>query len=262
MLTSSAQKGEPVETKVSGVQSVERAFSILEEMARNGGEIGLTTLATKLGLAVPTVHRSMKTLVSLGYAKRNGSRKYTLGASLLLLGEAASRGIASWAKPTLLTLANECGETVNLATLEGDRVVYIGQSPSKHSMRMFTEAGRRVLPHACGVGKAILSTLEEEDAKEIISHTGMPKYTSNTRTTWKSLNNDLLGIRSTGFAIDEGEQEVGVRCIAAPLLGVSPPTAISISGPTSRVTDSFIKKFSPKLLETAADLANEFGYDE
>jgi len=260
MLTSTEQKGEPVETKVSGVQSVERAFSILEEMARNGGEIGLTTLAAKLGLAVPTVHRSMQTLVSLGYAKRNGSRKYTLGASLLLLGEAASRGIASWAKPALLALANECGETVNLATLEGDRIVYIGQSPSKHSMRMFTEAGRRVLPHACGVGKAIFSALEDEECREIISHTGMPKYTSTTHTTWKSLKSDLNSVRENGYAIDEGEQEVGVRCIAAPLLGVTPPTAISISGPTSRVSDSFIKKFAPILLDTAADLAIEFGY--
>ena len=71
-----------------------------------------------------------------------------------------------------------------------------------------------------------------------------------------------MGIRESGFAIDEGEQEVGVRCIAAPLLGVTPPTAISISGPTSRVTDSFIKKFSPLLLATAAELADEFGYDE
>ncbi len=246
-------------TKLSGVQSVERAFSILEEMARNTGEIGLTELGTRLDLPVPTVYRAMKTLVSMGYAKRNGSRKYTLGASLLLLGDAASRGIASWAKPALLSLANECGETVNLATLEGDRIVYIAQSPSKHNMRMFTEAGRRVLPHACGVGKAILSTLEDEDSKEIISHTGMPKYTATTHVTWRSLKNDLIAIRSSGFAVDEGEQEIGVRCIAAPIEGVKPPTAISISGPATRVTDAFIKKHVPSLLAAASDLADEFG---
>lgn len=257
IVSSCQQKGEPVETKNSGVQSVERAFSILEEMAKKGGEIGLTDLASELDLAVPTVHRSMKTLVSLGYAKRNGSRKYTLGASLLLLGDAASRGIASWAKPALLSLANECGETVNLAALEGDRVVYIAQSPSKHNMRMFTESGRRVLPHSCGVGKAILSTLKNEESKEIISHTGMPKYTPTTHLTWKSLHSDLMEIREKGYAIDEGEQEVGVRCIAAPLLGVRPATAISISGPATRVTDSFIKKFVPLLLTTAAHLADE-----
>lgn len=257
-----ARKARWVNTKFSGVQSVERAFSILEEMARSGGEIGLTELGTKLDLAVPTVHRSMKTLVTLGYAKRNGSRKYTLGASLLLLGEAASRGIASWAKPALLSLASECGETVNLATLEGDRIVYIGQSPSKHNMRMFTEAGQRVLPHACGVGKAILSTLDDEDSKELISHTGMPKFTSTTHVTWNALKNDLAAIRISGYAIDEGEQEVGVRCIAAPLIGVRPLTAISISGPATRVTDAFIKKFAPTLLATAADLANEFGHGD
>lgn len=245
-------------SNVSSVQSVDRAFSILEEMARNGGEIGLTELATALGLPVPTVHRSMQTLVNLGYAKRNGTRKYTLGASLLYLGEAASRGMASWAKPSLLALSNICGETVNLATLEGDRIVYIGQSPSKHSMRMFTEAGRRVLPHACGVGKAILASISEAKGKEIISHTGMPKYTETTHTTWKSLHKDLEGIKSRGYAIDEGEQEVGVRCISAVLIGVASPTAISISGPATRVTDAFIAQYSPLLLEYASELAKEF----
>ena len=70
-----------------------------------------------------------------------------------------------------------------------------------------------------------------------------------------------MRVRETGYAIDEGEQEVGVRCIAAPLLGVTPPTAISISGPTSRVSDSFIKKFAPLLLATAAELAEEYAYE-
>ena len=245
-------------TKVSSVQSVDRAFSILEEMARNGGEIGLTELATELDLPVPTVHRAMQTLVNLGYAKRNGTRKYTLGASLLFLGEAASRGMASWAKPSLLSLANTCGETVNLATLEGDRIVYIAQSPSKHNMRMFTEAGRRVLPHACGVGKAILAGISEAKAKEIISHTGMPKYTETTHITWKSLQKDLRDIQLRGYAIDEGEHEVGVRGIAAVLVGVASPTAISISGPATRVTNAFIAKYAPLLLECASELAQEF----
>jgi IclR family acetate operon transcriptional repressor len=86
----------------------------------------------------------------------------------------------------------------------------------------------------------------------------MPKYTDTTHTTWKSLQKDLEGIKSRGFAIDEGEQEVGVRCISAVLIGVASPTAISISGPGTRVTDAFIKKYSPLLLEYASELAKEF----
>lgn len=244
--------------RLTGVQSVERAFSILEAMAEENRELGVTELSQKLDLPTPTIHRSMKTLVSLGYARQTESRRYSLGSRLLYLGDSAARGMAFWAKPTLLKLSAECGETVNLAALDGDLVVYTAQSPSRHSMRMFTEVGRRVLPHSCGVGKAIMSLLPDNQAEEIVKHTGMPKFTSTTITTWSALKTELASIRATGYAMDEGEQEVGVRCIAAPIKGLSTPMALSISGPETRVNNSFIKKFRPYILEAAEVLALEF----
>lgn len=242
----------------SGVQSVERAFSILEAMAQENREMGVTELSEKLQLPAPTIHRSMKTLVALGYARQNQSRRYSLGSRLLYLGDSATRGMASWAKPVLLALSNECGETVNLATLEGDLIVYTAQSPSRHSMRMFTEVGRRVLPHSCGVGKAIMSQLEDSQAQTIIKHTGMPKFTPTTITSWKDLQTELEGIRHNGYAMDEGEQELGVRCIAVPVPGMAIPTAVSISGPQTRVDQNFVKKYMPSILKAAQALSVEF----
>jgi len=245
-------------SRLTGVQSVERAFAILEAMAEENREIGVTQLSERLSLPTPTIHRSMKTLVALGYARQNDSRRYSLGSRLLYLGDSAARGMASWAKPTLLALSNECGETVNLATLEGDLVVYTAQSPSRHSMRMFTEVGRRVLPHSCGVGKAIMSQLEDGEAKEIVKHTGMPKFTPTTITTWAALKDELALIRENGYAMDEGEQELGVRCIAVPVIGMTNPTALSISGPQTRVDRAFITKYTPSILKAAKILSTEF----
>ncbi len=242
----------------TSVQSVERAFAILEAMAQENQEMGVTQLAEKLSLPAPTIHRSMKTLVALGYARQNATRRYSLGSRLLYLGDSATRGMAAWAKPTLLALSNECGETVNLATLEGELIVYTAQSPSRHSMRMFTEVGRRVLPHSCGVGKAIMSQLSDAEAQKITKSTGMPRFTSTTITTWKELKADLEKIRMKGYAIDEGEQEIGVRCIAVSVPGMSTPTALSISGPQTRVDNEFIKKYKPSILRAAEALSVEF----
>lgn len=245
-------------SKLSGVQSVERAFSILEAMADANKEMGVTQLAEKLDLPVPTIHRSMQTLVSLGYARQNDSRRYSLGSRLLYLGDSAARGMASWAKPTLLELSKECGETVNMATLEGNLVVYTAQSPSRHSMRMFTEVGRRVLPHSCGVGKAILSQLSDDQVQEIVKENGLPKFTPTTITTWNALKAELALARKQGYSMDEGEQELGVRCIAVPIPGTSTPTAISVSGPETRLDDAFIAKYSPSIFKAAKILGEEF----
>jgi len=252
------RKEKAMASRLSGVQSVERAFAILEAMAEENREIGVTQLSERLSLPAPTIHRSMKTLVALGYARQNDSRRYSLGSRLLYLGDSAARGMASWAKPTLLALSNECGETVNLATLEGDLVVYTAQSPSRHSMRMFTEVGRRVLPHSCGVGKAIMSQLDDDEARKIVKHTGMPKFTPTTITTWPALKEELALIRKNGYAMDEGEQELGVRCIAVPVLGMSNPTALSISGPQTRVDKAFIAKYASSILKSANILSTEF----
>lgn len=239
------------------VQSVDRAFALLEAIADASHPLPLGEIAQRTRLAPPTVHRLLKTLQSGGYVLQTPDANYTLGAALIRLGDRATPKLAQLAGPVLAELEHLSEETANLAVLEDDLVTYIAQVPSRHHMRMFTEVGRRVLPHASGVGKAMLSTLPEDVVKQITSRTGLPKYTPTTLTTPTKLLADLAESRRRGFAIDDGEQEVGVRCIAVALPGVQPPAAVSISGPAARVTEHKSAAMVRALHNAAARLAQQ-----
>ncbi|WP_027931834.1 IclR family transcriptional regulator [Amycolatopsis thermoflava] len=238
-----------------GVQSLRRAFELLERLADTGGEASLSELAATSGLPMPTIHRLIRTLVQLGYVRQNTNRKYALGARLIRLGENASMQFGAWARPLLAELVEATGETANLAVLERDEVVYVSQVPSKHSMRMFTEVGRRVLPHGTGVGKAILSQLPAEDVRALLDRTGMPAYTDHTFTDPDELLAHLAQVAAQGYAVDESEQELGVRCIAVPLTGTPAPAAVSVSGPSGRLTREAVSRIAPLVQATAATLS-------
>ncbi|MGW4586241.1 IclR family transcriptional regulator [Amycolatopsis thermoflava] len=238
-----------------GVQSLRRAFELLERLADTGGEASLSELAATSGLPMPTIHRLIRTLVQLGYVRQNTNRKYALGARLIRLGENASMQFGTWARPLLAELVEATGETANLAVLERDEVVYVSQVPSKHSMRMFTEVGRRVLPHGTGVGKAILSQLPAEDVRALLDRTGMPAYTDHTFTDPDELLAHLTQVAAQGYAVDESEQELGVRCIAVPLTGTPAPAAVSVSGPSGRLTREAVSRIAPLVQATAATLS-------
>src|SRR6476660_9665270 len=165
-----------------GVQSIERVFELLETMADAGGVIGLSQLAAESGLPLPTIHRLVRTLVDLGYVRQEPSRQYALGPRILLLAESASSMLSSVARPHLAQLVDDLGETANLASLDGDEIVYIAQVPSRHSMRMFTEVGRHVLPHCTAVGKAIMAHMPPAQVRDLLRRTGMPKHTEHTIT--------------------------------------------------------------------------------
>lgn len=241
-------------SRAGSVQSVERAFGLLELLADAGGSLGLTQLASASGLPLPTIHRLMATLTTRGYVRRESSRRYSLGPRLVRLGEAASRAFGVWARPSLRKLVDLTGETANLAMLDGDTVLYVAQAPSPHSMRMFTEPGRRVLPHCTGVGKALLAQLPADDARAILARTGMPAQTPATVTDPDKLIDQLTVIRTQGFATDDGEQEIGVRCVAVPVTGAPGLVAISVSGPQARVTEDDVPRFVPMLQRVADEL--------
>lgn len=240
-----------------GVQSLDRAFALLEIMAEAGGEISLSQLADGSGLPLPTIHRIIRSLVSNGYVRQLPSRRYALGPRLIGLGESASRMLGTWARPHLAHLVDQLGETANLAMLDGDRVVYVAQVPSPHSMRMFTEVGRRVLPHATGVGKALLAQLAEDTALAMVRRTGLPRFTDHTLVDEVAFAAELARIRQRGYSVDDGEQEVGVRCVAVPVEGGPSMVALSISGPETRVTWETVDRAAPILRATAAQLAND-----
>ena len=177
--------------------------------------------------------------------RQNSNRRYALGARLIRLGETASRQFGTWARPLLTELVDEVGETANLAVLESDEVVYVAQVPSRHSMRMFTEVGRRLLPHGTGVGKAMLSRMAAEDVRALLARTGMPAFTPNTITDPDALIRHLTEVTTLGYALDESEQELGVRCVAVPLDGMPTLAAVSVSGPQGRLTKQAVSRIVP-----------------
>lgn len=248
-------------TDSGGVQSVTRAFGLLETLGGLGGEAGISELAEASGLAVPTIHRLVRTLVSLGYVRQLPSRRYALGPGLVRLGDQAGRLLATWARPALERLERSSQETANLAILDGDMVVYVAQVPSRHQMRMFTEVGRRVHPHSTGVGKALLAQLPDQRVLDIVRRTGLPRYTDTTITSEAALLADLAAIRDRGYSVDEGEQEVGVRCFAMAVPGVPTPSAVSVSGPSTRVTVESAEAIVPALREAADELRASLASD-
>ncbi|SDF38318.1 IclR family transcriptional regulator [Pseudonocardia oroxyli] len=232
----------------TGVQSLARAFGVLESLAELGGEAGLSELAAATGLAPGTIHRLVRTLVDLGYLRQLPSRRYTLGPKLVGLGETAAHQFGRWAQPVLAELVAQIGETANLALLDGDQAVYVAQVPSPHSMRMFTEIGRRVPVHCTGVGKALLSALPAAESAAIVARTGLPAVTPTTITDPAAFAAEIAEAHVRGYVLDEGEQETGVRCVAAPVVGPGAGdnrAAVSVSGPTSRMDDATITRIAP-----------------
>jgi len=247
--------GSPVRPTSGGVQSLERAFDVLELMAAAGGEVALSRLAEESGLPVPTIHRLVRTLVSRGYVLQMPSRRYTLGPRLIGLGASASQTVEAWSSPHLQPLAEATGESANLAMLDLDRVVYVAQAAStRHTMRMFTEVGRQVFAHCTGVGKALLAELTDDEVRYLVASAGMPATTEHTITEVEDLLAELRLVRERGYAIDDGEQELGVRCVAVAVPG-SLSSAVSVSGPASRVTREAVPGLAKLLQESAEALS-------
>lgn len=238
-----------------GVQSVARAFALLEALAASGGEGALADLASRTELAVPTAHRLLGTMQQLGYVRQIEGRRYALGSGLIELGRLAVPGLADAAGPLLQELEEAFQETSNLAVLDGDLVLYAGQVHSRHRMRMFTEVGRRVLPHSTGVGKAMLSMMPDPRVRAVVERTGLPRFTPYTITDVEAFLTVVRVARRQGFAVDDNEQEVGVRCIAVPVPGVGQPAAISVSGPVTRITDEIVPDVVAALQQAASKLS-------
>jgi len=122
---------------------------------------------------------------------------------------------------------------------------------------MFTEVGRRVLPHCTAVGKAILAQFPESEVRELLHRTGMPQHTDNTITTADAFTAQLHQTSDHGYAMDEGEQEVGVRCVAVAVPEAPTPLAISISGPAGRMTEDLVERAVQLLTQAAKSLSED-----
>jgi IclR family acetate operon transcriptional repressor len=218
----------------SAVQSIERVFELLEVMADAGGRIGLSELAERSGVPKPTVHRLMRTLVPLGYVRQEPSRDYALGPRLARLVDVSTQLLGEWATPHLAKVVEQVGESANLSMLDGLYVMDVSQV-----------AGR-------------LAQLPAERVTAIVEQTGLPRFTSATITDPAALHRELMSIRGHGYATDDEEQELGVRCVAVALPGTPVRAAVSIAAPLTRMSDELIARAVPILSQTAELLADEF----
>jgi len=240
----------------TGVQSVHRALDLVDHVAAAGGVLSLAELAAIAKLPMPTIHRLLRTLIHHGWMRQLPDRRYALGSRLVPLGTVAASLIGPAAEALLAGLVAHTGESANLAVLSGDTAEYVAQSPSPHQMRMFTEVGRRVELHCTGVGKAILATLSDDEALAIVRRRGMSPHTDHTLTDETALLADLVLTRARGYALDEQEQELGVRCVAAAVHdGDRPWGAVSVSGPLPRMTDELVAAAVPRLHDVAEQIA-------
>jgi IclR family transcriptional regulator, acetate operon repressor len=240
---------------------VERALELLEALADPGEARGVSELGRATGLPVATIHRLLATMASRGYVRQDpASHKYTLGSHLIRLGEAATRHFGRFARPYLAELMETSGETANLAVLEDGQVAYVAQVPSRqHRVRMFTEVGRRVLPHSSAVGKVVLAFRPRAEVEALLARMGLPRRTSKTITDLGRFLAELDTVARQGYAVDSGEEEVGVRCLAVPVFGVGESVAaMSVSAPEGRLEPKDIERILPEMLRISAALTGAF----
>lgn len=252
-------------SQAGGVQSLERALDILEVLGRSEGELGVSEIGLSVGLANGTVHRLLSTLTRRGYARQvPEGRKYTLGPRAITLASSSRERLGPLARPFLQELMEVSQESANLAALDRNSVVYIEQVPAPRMVRMFTEPGNRVPPHASGTGKVLLAFQPPGTVEAILRRSGLERFTPRTITNIDVLLADLERIREQGYATDYEESEEGVRCVAAPVLGGEGHivAAISVSGPTGRLEGDRLEEIIPHIKRIAADLSHSLGGEQ
>jgi DNA-binding IclR family transcriptional regulator len=248
------------------VQSLERAFDLLEALA-SGGELGVTELANRTGLVPSTAHRLLHTLAKRGYVSQSTeSGRYLLGYKVVEVASGLERRLERLrvvARPHLEGIQRATGETVNLVVLDADRVVYVDQVEGSRNVRMFTTVGTSVPAHTTGAGKAIMAGGAPEAVHALYGgRDPLPRLTERTLTTLEALDEDLARIRRRGFAVDNEEHEEGVGCVAAPVFDHTgrPCAAISVSGPTARILHEHSSSLGALLIERAGLVSAALGH--
>ncbi|EEG76879.1 IclR family transcriptional regulator [Dethiobacter alkaliphilus] len=249
------------------VQSVERALKILIVLAEAGTPLTLTQIRDKADLNISTAHRLLHTLMNDGFInqdKDNG--KYLLGLRTFEVGHAAlySMDIRTTARPFLQELVDRCNETTNLAILDQGEVVYIDQIESLNMIKIFARVGSRGPAHCVGAGKALLAQLSDRELKLFIEQKApLERFTEFTICDPEKLIAEMAKIRKHGYALDNGELEEGVRCVAVPVWDYENKAiaAISVSGPDTRLTDAFIlERLIPEVMAAADKISERLGH--
>jgi IclR family acetate operon transcriptional repressor len=253
-----------VPDKQYSAPAVDAALSILETLG-SAHEMGLTELARKLGLGKSSVHRLLASLVTRGYVEKSPqSDRYRLTYRLFAVGSraAARLGLRDIAHPVMERLAAQTGEAVNLAVLDGRRVVSVHRVESRHLLRIHLEIGGGIPAHATALGKVLLAALAPDELTRRLQGQRLERLTPNTISDRSALRTALARVREAGFATDDEECSLGLRCVAAPILdhrGLA-AAAVSISGPSLRLPLPRLSDMAGPVREAAREISHRLGH--
>lgn len=248
------------------VQSIDRAVSILKCFSKQRKEMKLSEIADELSLNKSTVHGIISTLKYNGFIDQDEeTQKYRLRLYLMKLGDtvASSIDIRDIAHPIIKEVSQQLNETVHLSKLDGDELIYLDKVESNQSMRIFTTIGSRMPAYCTGMGKAMLAYIDDEKINNLLSDALKP-MTEYTITDKNELLKRLADIREKGYAMDNEENSIGLRCIAAPIFDHkgNAKYAISVSGPTVRMTDKRMENIISIIKDSARKISYKLGYEE
>ncbi len=224
-----------------GVQSIMRALSVLDQLARCDDGMTLTELARSVALPPSSAHRILTTLQRHRFVRfEPATMSWLVGVQAFVVGNAfaRSRDVVALAIPHLRRLMAKTGETANFFMLEGEEVICMAQVQSQQAIRAISRPGGGVEMHRSAAGKAILANMPKAEVDRIVEGNTLRRYTEHTIVTQEALLQELVGIRQRGFSIDNEEFSLGLRCIAAPVFDENGAVhaAISLAGPAARIT--------------------------
>ena len=248
----------------SGVQSLGRAFSILEEVARHRDGIGLAELSKQVGLHNSTAFHLAKTMVSLGYIRQErDTKRYRVGRPLFALAASALDEIemVNLATPIMEDLSRETGESSHFAVRMGDAVVVIARTSGPGAFQLTDRVGVVRPAHCTALGKIILAALRPDQLKRFLERVELKPSTKKSITEPAALLREIAEIRRNAIAFDDGEFNPEVRCVAVPVYNFTGDVigALGISGPVWRMSDQVLQSRAKIVQAAATRLSNEFG---
>lgn len=251
------------DASAGGVQSVDRAITIMEILTRRG-EAGVTEIAAEIEVHKSTAFRLLGALEARDLVEQTEDRgKYRLGFGIVrLAGSVSSRmDISQQSRPVCQRLAEDIGETVNVAVLRSNFAVNVDQVRGTSLIAAYNWVGHFTPLHATSSGKVLLSYLDSRRRAELLHATSLEGFTPNTVTNAEDLESDLQTIREQGYAVCVEEFEIGLNAMAAPVrsLGGEVVAAVSASGPAYRFSERRIRELAPILVEGAAEISHRLG---
>jgi len=243
------------------IKVLQKALGILDLFNEQGKELTNTEIHQSLNLNKSTTARILNVLESEGCVERDPlTLKYRLGVKVYYLGSLVEGfgEIKKLAFPFLQWLNEKCGETIHLVVLDRGEAFYLEKIEGKGPIRVVSQVGKRLPAHCSGVGKILLSSLSEDELCRIIKERGLKRFTRNTIVNMNALKSELISIRKRGYAIDNEEVRVGLKCLAAPIRDANNQliAAFSIAAPKERLGEDIIKRYIPLVLEVSAKISN------